>query len=84
MQLRWDGLSKWKLSMRTLDIGAETVSVEITEFEMMALAALVERGQEDVSVAEEDASCIGTAINQVATEFRSLLGHFDLFSANAK
>jgi hypothetical protein len=80
MQLRLLGISKWKLAMRTLDIGDETVCVEITEFEMMALAALVERGQEDVSLGGGDVACIGTAINAVATEFRSLLGHFDLSS----
>ena len=70
--------------MRTLEMGADTVSVELTEFEMMALAALVERGQEDVKVTENDGACIGLAINRVATEFRSLLGHFELLSADAQ
>ena len=64
--------------MRTLDIGPDTVSVQITEFEMMALAALVERGQGDLSVNEQDSSCIGLAIDRIAVEFRSLLGHFEL------
>ena len=64
--------------MRTIEIAADTVSVEFTEFEMMALAALVERGQEDVSVTEDDVACIGLAINRTAAEFRSLLGHFEL------
>ena len=64
--------------MRTIEIGPDTVSVQITEFEMMALAALVERGQGDLSVNEQDSSCIGLAIDRIAVEFRSLLGHFEL------
>ena len=66
--------------MRTLEIGADTVRVEFTEFEMVVLAALVERGQVDVEVIESDSDSIGLAIIQVATEFRSLLGHFELLS----
>ncbi|MCX2981570.1 hypothetical protein EYC98_11925 [Halieaceae bacterium IMCC14734] len=64
--------------MRTIELASDTVSVEFTEFELMALAALVERGQEDVSVQPDDAACIGLAINRTAVEFRSLLGHFEL------
>ena len=64
--------------MRTIEIGPDTVSVQITEFEMMALAALVERGQGGLSVNEQDSSCIGLAIDRIALEFRSLLGHFEL------
>jgi len=70
--------------MRTLEIGADTVSVEFSEFELMALAALVERGQEDVTVIENDSACIGLAINRVATQFKSLLGHFELVDAAAR
>jgi hypothetical protein len=70
--------------MRTLEIGADTVAVELTEFELMALAALVERSQEDVEITESDSSCIGLAINRVATEFRSLLGHFALACADTE
>ena len=66
--------------MRTLEIGADTVRVEFTEFEMVVLAALVERGQVDVEVIESDSDSIGLAVIQVATEFRSLLGHFELLS----
>ena len=68
--------------MRTIEVGADTVTVEFTEFELMALAALVERGQEDVAVTEGDSACIGLAITRVAKEFRSLLGHFELASKN--
>jgi hypothetical protein len=64
--------------MRTIELSNATVCVEFTEFELMALAALVERGQEDVSVQADDTACIGLAINRTATEFRSLLGHFEL------
>ena len=70
--------------MKTISLNEDQVSVELTEFEMMALAALVERGQEDVKVTENDSTCIGLAINRVATEFRSLLGHFELLSADAQ
>ena len=69
--------------MRTLDLDSNSVSVQFTEFEMMALAALVERGQEDVSISKGDSACIGLAINQVANEFRSLLGHFELITSEA-
>jgi hypothetical protein len=69
--------------MKTLEIGADTVSVRLTEFEMMVLAALVERGQRDVSVDAQDNAGIGQSINQVAMEFRSLLGHFELVDAEA-
>ena len=62
--------------MRTIELSNATVCVEFTEFELMALAALVERGQEDVSVQAGDAACIGLAINRIATEFRSLPRHF--------
>ena len=64
--------------MRTIELASDTVCVEFTEFELMALAALVERGQEDVNVQPDDDGCIGLAINRTATEFRSLLGHFEL------
>ena len=64
--------------MRTLEIDRDTVSVQVTEFELMALAALVERGQGDLSVNEQDSSCIGLAIERIAMEFRSLLAHFEL------
>ena len=66
--------------MRTIDFSGDSVSVELTEFELMALAALVERGQEDITITD-DIACIGLAINRVAQEFRSLLGHLELSEA---
>ena len=70
--------------MRTIEILTDQVSIELTEFEVMALAALVERGQQDVTVTEGDRACIGRAINRVAAEFRSLLGHFELVTEATK
>ena len=64
--------------MKTMQFNKESVTVEFTEFELMALAALVERGQQGIEVEPGDYACIRTAINQVADEFRSLLGHFEI------
>lgn len=64
--------------MKTTILKRESVTVEFTEFELMALAALVERGQAGVGEAAGDYASIRTAINTVADEFRSLLGHFEL------
>ena len=65
-----------------MQFSTESVTVEFTEFELMALAALVERGQQGVLLEETktpgDSSCIRIAINEVADEFRSLLGHFEI------
>ena len=58
-------------------MAAERITVEFTEFELTALAALVERGQIGVTPEAGDAAGIRHAITAVATEFRSLLGHFD-------
>jgi hypothetical protein len=64
--------------LKTTSFSQDNVAVEFTEFELMALAALVERGQVGVEAPEGDAACIRTAINEVADEFKSLLGHFEL------
>ena len=64
--------------MKTTDLNTENVTVEFTEFELMALAALVERGQAGVEEASGDYVGIRTAITTVADEFRSLPDHFDL------
>ncbi len=66
--------------MKTRDLEPEHITVEFTEFEMTALAALVERGQQTVVLGEgsEDNHGIREAIHAVAEEFRSLLGHFEL------
>ena len=68
--------------MRTIELETDTVSVELTEFELMTLSALVERGQLHVTVDHTDSDCIGKTINAVAEEFRSLLGHFALAEAS--
>jgi hypothetical protein len=64
--------------LKTTSLSKDNVAVEFTEFELMALAALVERGQVGVEVGADDSACIRTAINGVADEFKSLLGHFEL------
>ncbi len=64
--------------VKTLAIQGDRIRVELTEFEMMALAALVERGQAGIDLQDEDHASIRTAIHTVAEEFRSLLGHFEL------
>ncbi len=63
--------------MKTATFHQDSITVELTEFEMTALVALVERGQEGVESEPGDYACIRTAINEVADEFRSLLGHFE-------
>ncbi len=66
--------------MKTRDLDADHITVEFTEFEMAALAALVERGQLAVDLHEsgDESHGIRQAIHAVAEEFRSLLGHFEL------
>ncbi len=68
--------------MKTRDLEAEHITVELTEFEMTALAALVERGQQTVGLEQDKPEYHGIrqAIHEVAEEFRSLLGHFELTS----
>ncbi len=68
--------------MRTIELTTDTLSVQLTEFELMALAALVEKGQLHVTVKHADDDCIGKAINEVADEFKCLLGHFSLAQAS--
>jgi len=64
--------------LKTTHLAKERITVEFTEFELTALAALVERGQIGVEPDAEDVDGIRYAISAVATEFRSLLGHFEL------
>ena len=64
--------------MKTIRLGSEHITVEFTEFELTALAALVERAQPGLEPARGDNREIRTAIHRVAEEFRSLLGHFEL------
>jgi len=64
--------------VKTKALATETITVELTEFEVTALAALVERGQLGIDLKEPDTTCIRTAISEVADEFKSLLGHFEL------
>ncbi len=66
--------------MKTIDLAEERITVEFTEFELTALAALVERGQIGVTPERDDSEGIRHAITGVATEFRSLLGHFELMA----
>ena len=64
--------------MKTTALTDDTVTIELTEFEVTALVALVERAQRTVILAEGDRHGIRAAIHRVADEFRSLLGHFEL------
>lgn len=66
--------------MKTRGLAQESVTVELTEFELTALVALVERGQNLVSLDGGDQHDIRRVIHDVADEFRSLLGHFELTS----
>ena len=65
-------------NMKTIAIASEAVTVQITEFEMTALVALVERGIAGVDVGSGDAACIRAAIVGIAEEFADLMGHFEL------
>jgi hypothetical protein len=64
--------------VKTTQLAEERITVELTEFEMTALAALVERAQKTVVLARDEKDGIRAAIHAVADEFRSLLGHFEL------
>jgi len=64
--------------LKTIELNEEGVTVEFTEFEVMALAALVEQAQAALPIAGPEQSCIRAAINRVAGQFGSLLGHFEL------
>ena len=64
--------------MKTIDLSEEKVSVEFTEFELMALAALVEKAQAIVPDKGGNYADIYSAIHEVAEEFKSLLGHFEI------
>lgn len=64
--------------MKTTGLTDDTVTIEMTEFEVTALAALVERAQRTVSLDDSDSHGIRAAIHAVADEFRSVLGHFEL------
>ena len=64
--------------MKTTHLAPERVTVELTEFELTALVALVERGQVGVSPEQGGELEIHRAIHKVADEFKSLLGHFEL------
>jgi hypothetical protein len=65
-------------TVKTTDLSQDCVTIQFTEFELMTLAALVERGQAGVDASTGDYACIRSAINTVADEFKSLLGHFEL------
>jgi hypothetical protein len=55
----------------------------MTEFELTALVALVERAQQLVELTPGRNSEIREAIHSVADEFKSLLGHFELLDRAA-
>ena len=63
-------------TLKTINMNEEYVTVEFTEFELIALAALVEKAMLVVPEKEGDSACIYDAIHGVAEEFKSLLGHF--------
>ena len=67
--------------MKTINLNEEQITVEFTEFELMALAALVEKAMAVVPAKEGDYACIYEAISEVAEEFNSLLGHFSIAEA---
>ena len=69
--------------MKTLNFNSDTVTVEITEFELVTLSALVERGLTGLNQRREDNDGIYQAIHRVAGEFRALGGHFELVNPAA-
>lgn len=69
--------------MKTLALSDGLVSLELTEFEMTVLCALVEQGQQRLQDCQEGGSILHSRMTQVATEFRSVLGHFDLTEERA-
>jgi hypothetical protein len=64
-------------------LAPEHIAVEMTEFELTALVALVERAQQLVGLTPGSNSEIREAIHNVADEFKSLLGHFELLDRAA-
>lgn len=64
--------------MKTLELNSDSVAVRLSEFELMALAALVEQAQEILPLQHNDDDCVRSAVHKVADEFRSLLAHFAL------
>ena len=64
------------MHLKTLATGDDRLSVELSEFELTALAALVERGQHGLEATPGDESCIRSVIVGVAEEFKGLLDHF--------
>jgi hypothetical protein len=63
-------------TVKTINMSEAYITVEFTEFELTALAALVEKAMAVVPEKEGDYACIYDAIHRVAEEFKSLLGHF--------
>ena len=64
--------------MKTVDLKDNLVTLELTEFELTVLAALVEQGQLQLSGGNRGGTLLHSKMTQVASEFRSLLGHLDL------
>jgi len=71
--------------MKTLAIDAgpmgSTVSLELTEFELTALVALVEEGRIRLTRGDSRSS-LHQRFEYIADEFSRLLAHFELLSAN--
>lgn len=64
--------------MKTVQLIPEYITVEMTEFELTALVALVERAQQLLPLSPGGDADIFEAIHRVSDEFKSLLGHFAL------
>jgi hypothetical protein len=69
--------------MKTVELGDNLVTLELTEFELTVLAALVEQGQLQLSESNRGGTLLHSKMMQVASEFRSLLGHLDLHVESA-
>ena len=71
--------------MKTLAIDTgpmgNTVSVELTEFELTALVALVEEGRERLTRGGKRSS-LHQRFEYIADEFSRLLAHFELLAAD--
>lgn len=71
--------------MKTISLaqepGGALIKLEFTELELTTLAALVEQGQQKLCGHPQLAQ-LHSSMSNIADEFRSLLGHFELLVAN--
>jgi len=71
--------------MKTVDLtrgkAGTAVTLELNEFELTTLVALVEQGQQRLHGGREPRD-LHHSMSAIADEFRSLLGHLELLAAD--